>query len=77
MKALTEFVEVYVDVVILAGLAIACLGLSITSGFAEARRSRRDNLDRVGFMPWRTLSILSLFAAAALAYLAYKDWMSG
>lgn len=77
MEKLTEFLEIYPDVVFLAALAIFCLALSIASGVAESRRSRRDNLDRVGFMPWRTLSIISLFAAAALAYLAYKDWMGG
>ncbi|MGD9664629.1 MAG: hypothetical protein AB7U34_05440 [Novosphingobium sp.] len=77
MQAAIIFVELYPDVTLLAGLALACLAVSVAAGLADTGRSRRTNLDRVGFMPWRTLSIICLFVAASLAYLAWKDWMGG
>jgi hypothetical protein len=42
------------------------------SALADRRRSRRSNLDKVGFMPWPMIMILAMIAAAAFAAFALK-----
>jgi hypothetical protein len=44
--------------------------LALAAGLADWARNRRRNLDRVGFMPWQLISILSFFAALGLCGLA-------
>jgi hypothetical protein len=59
-----------------AGLWWATLGallVALGTGVAEWLRTRRRNLDRVGWMPWTTIQILALFATAILAVLALKS----
>jgi hypothetical protein len=50
------------------GVAVSALAFTLFAGFAEKRRSRRRQLDDVGFMPWPLLSLLgsvvTLFAVA-------------
>ena len=36
---------------------------AVLAGAAEWRRSRRRDLDRVGFVPWGTVSVLAFLAA--------------
>jgi hypothetical protein len=48
------------------------LALAVAAGIAESRRSRRRNLDRTGWVPWRAVQAASFFAALALAILALK-----
>lgn len=50
--------------VLLAGWAI----------LADRRRMKRTNLDRVGFMPWTSISVLALVIAAFAASLALRGF---
>jgi hypothetical protein len=52
------------------GAAVAALLLAVFSGLAENRRAGRDQLDRIGWVPWRGLQIGGLFAAIALVLIA-------
>jgi hypothetical protein len=48
----------------------AAAGLALLAGLADWARHRRRNLDRVGWMPWQLISVLSFFAALGLLALA-------
>ena len=51
----------------------ACLGIAIGAGFADWRRRRRSNLDRVGPIHWPTVQMLALIAAAAIgAFITHR-----
>jgi len=45
--------------------------------YADHRRTRRRDLDRVGFMPWTALFFWSLLAAVLLLGLAARGWFGG
>lgn len=51
--------------------------LAAIAWFAERRRLRRSNLDRVGWVPWTTLFFFALFAAVILLALALKTGVAG
>lgn len=53
-------------------LALAMSALAGTAAFADARRMRRSDFDRVGFMPWTTISMLAITGAIISAALALK-----
>lgn len=53
-------------------LAIAMSALAGTAAIADARRMKRSNFDRVGFMPWSAILMLSLTIAAFSAAFALK-----
>lgn len=46
--------------------------IAAVAAFADRRRMRRDNLDRVGFMPWAMIMVLALVSAAVFAAFALK-----
>lgn len=50
-----------------AGCAAA---LTLFAGLADWARNRRRNLDRVGWVPWQSISVLAFFAALGLGALA-------
>jgi hypothetical protein len=72
-----QFIRLYPDVARLALLGMLFLFFSVFAGWADRRRSRREQLDSVGFMPWPTLSILALFTALVFLAFAVHDWMTG
>jgi len=45
--------------------------------FAERRRTRRANIDAVGWVPWTNVFFLSFFAGVILLSLAVKGWSAG
>jgi hypothetical protein len=47
--------------------------LAVAATVAEYARNRRRNLDRVGFMPWQLISVLAIFLAIGLAFLAARS----
>jgi len=55
----------------------ALLLLAIVSAVAERRRLRRRHIDAVGFMPWTTVSFLSVFPGVVLLAMAVKGWLAG
>ena len=48
----------------------AAFALAIVAGVAESRRIRRRDLDRTGWVPWRGIQIVAIFAMLALTILA-------
>jgi hypothetical protein len=46
--------------------------LAVLSAFAEHRRSRRRDLDKVGLMPWNFIQVVAFLAAVIAAALALK-----
>jgi hypothetical protein len=57
-----------------AQLALAMSALAGTAAFADARRMRRTNFDRVGFMPWTSISMLAITGAIISAAFALKGF---
>lgn len=55
-----------------AGAGAATL-TTIVAALADWRRTRRNNLDRVGWMPWQLISVMAFFLAVALAALAMRS----
>ncbi|WP_373486423.1 hypothetical protein [Blastomonas sp.] len=55
-----------------AQIALAMVALAGTATVADARRMRRRDFDRVGFMPWPTILIVALVIAVFATALALK-----
>lgn len=55
-------------------LALAMSALAGTAAIADARRMRRRNFDRVGFMPWSLILIVSLVVAAFATAITLKGY---
>ena len=59
----------------LAGIAgAALLIVALAAVVAERRRTRRAEIDAVGFMPWTTIFFLAFFCGVLLVSLAVKGW---
>lgn len=43
------------------------VAMAVASSLLERRRSRRRDIDRIGMVPWTTVQISCLIAAAMLA----------
>uniref|UniRef100_UPI0035CA3F3A hypothetical protein n=1 Tax=uncultured Sphingomonas sp. TaxID=158754 RepID=UPI0035CA3F3A len=48
----------------------AALGTAVLAGVADWRRARRDDLDAVGWVDWRSVQMFALIAAAGCAIVA-------
>lgn len=57
-----------------AQLALAMSALAGTAAIADARRMRRRDFDRVGFMPWSLILVVSLIVAAFSTAIALKGY---
>jgi hypothetical protein len=57
---------------ILWTIAAAAFALAILATFAEHRRTRRRNLDKVGLMPWNFIQVIAFLGAVVAAALALK-----
>ena len=53
-------------------VAGAAFGIAVLAAFAEHRRSRRRDLDRVGIMPWNFIQLMAFLAAMLATALALK-----
>ena len=51
--------------------------LSLTAFIGDRRRMRRKRIDAVGWMPWRDIAALSLFAGFVLLAVAATGWLGG
>ncbi|WP_299326969.1 hypothetical protein [Parasphingopyxis sp.] len=54
----------------LGAFAVAALLAGIFAGWMDWRRNNRDHLDKVGWVNWTLVMMLSLIAAAMLGLLA-------
>jgi hypothetical protein len=54
------------------GADAAAFFLVVLAGLAEARRGRRLDLDRAGWVPWRGIQVAGFFAMVLFAVLAWK-----
>ena len=57
----------------LAGGALLLIALAAALG--DRRRMRRKRIDAVGWMPWRDVAALSLFAGFVLLAVAATGWL--
>jgi hypothetical protein len=48
------------------------VAFALLAGVADWRRTRRDTIDGWGWMPWRGVQVMALFAAAGLAVIALR-----
>jgi hypothetical protein len=53
----------------ICGVAVA---VAVIASYADRRRARRKDLDKVGFMPWPLITIMAMISAAVLAAVALK-----
>lgn len=49
-----------------------CILLTVYGVWADRRRARRKQWDKVGVVPWALVQMLSMIAAACLALIAYQ-----
>lgn len=55
-------------------LAIGSGLLVLVSSFADRRRHGRTNIDKVGVMPWTTITVFSVLSTVVTAALAIKGF---
>ncbi|MDE0878503.1 MAG: hypothetical protein OSB00_07525 [Sphingomonas bacterium] len=60
-----------------AGLAwwiatAAAVMIAVLAGVVDWRRTRRADLDRIGFVDWRTVQMFALIAAAMAGTIAFN-----
>ena len=58
---------------VFAWIAIIAAVVIAVSAFADRRRARRHDLDRVGFMPWSVITVLATIVFAVFTGLAIKS----
>ena len=54
------------------GAAGVAFVLTVVAALADRRRTRRDSLDEVGWVPWRGVQVAAMFAVLLLAILGFK-----
>lgn len=55
-------------------LSVGSALLVLVSSFADRRRQGRTNIDRVGVMPWTTITVFSVLSTVVTAALAIKGF---
>jgi hypothetical protein len=55
-----------------AGISGASGLMVVISAVADRRRSRRNDIEDVGFMPWTAITVISVLAMVLTAALAIK-----
>ncbi|TIX51832.1 hypothetical protein [Alteraurantiacibacter aquimixticola] len=51
--------------------------LAVYALVAEKRRAKRRDIDRVGYMPWTLVFLVSAFVGSGLLVVAVKGWVAG
>lgn len=59
-----------------AVLALFALAVALVAFVSDLRRVKRRNPDAVGFMPWTSVFLAALFAAAVFAVFAANAWFA-
>ena len=55
-------------------LAAAAVVIAVAASVAEHRRDNRADIDKVGFMPWTTITMLAILTALISGALAFKGF---
>ncbi|MXO58615.1 hypothetical protein GRI89_03545 [Altererythrobacter salegens] len=74
---LPDFIRFASDATIFAMWGGGLLLLSLVAFLGDRRRMKRTSIDAVGWVPWRDLSALTLFAGMVLMAVAVSGWMGG
>jgi hypothetical protein len=72
MRRVPTFTALYLSDHLWTGVALLSGVLVAVSSVADRRRSRRSNIDDVGFMPWTAITVISVLATVVAAALALK-----
>jgi hypothetical protein len=72
MREMPTFSALYLIDHLWTGVAFLSGAVVLVSSLADRRRSRRSNIDAVGFMPWTAITVLSVLATVVSAALAIK-----
>jgi hypothetical protein len=75
MFEVPDFIRVASDATILGLWGAGLLLVSLVAVLGDRRRMRRKAIDAVGWMPWRDVAALSLFAGFVLLAVAVTGWL--
>jgi hypothetical protein len=75
MFEVPDFIRFASDATILGLWAAGLLLVSLVAFLGDRRRMRRKAIDAVGWMPWRDVAALSLFAGFVLLAVAVTGWL--
>ena len=70
-----DFIRFASDATIVGLWGAGMLFLSLVAFLGDQRRMRRKTIDAVGWMPWRDVAALSLFAGLILLAVATTGWL--
>jgi hypothetical protein len=75
MPEALDFIRFASDATIVALWGSGMLLVSLFAFVGDRRRMRRKRIDAVGWMPWRDISAISLFAGVVLMAVALTGWL--
>jgi hypothetical protein len=75
MFEVPDFIRFASDATILGLWGAGLLLVSLIAFLGDRRRMRRKAIDAVGWMPWRDVAALSLFAGFVLLAVAVTGWL--
>jgi hypothetical protein len=75
MPEALDFIRFASDATIVALWGSGMLLVSLFAFVGDRRRMRRKRIDAVGWMPWRDISAISLFAGVVLMAVAVTGWL--
>jgi hypothetical protein len=75
MFEVPDFIRFASDATILGLWGAGLLLVSLIAVLGDRRRMRRKAIDAVGWMPWRDVAALSLFAGFVLLAVAVTGWL--
>jgi hypothetical protein len=75
MFEVPDFIRFASDATILGLWGAGLLLVSLVALLGDRRRMRRRRIDAVGWMPWRDVAALSLFAGFVRLAVAVTGWL--
>ena len=77
MHWLPDFIRFASEATVFGLWGAAMLAVAVIAFIGDRRRMRRKAIDAVGWMPWRDIAALSLFAGFVLLAVAATGWLGG